>query len=333
MVERPLGADDDRVVIRPYVEGDERVVIELLAASLGKVADESYASFFRWKHMQNPFGASFAWVAEVDGQVAGFRTLLRWRFERDGALLEAVRAVDTATHPAHRGAGIFRRLTEHAVAELERADIDFIFNTPNDQSRPGYLKMGWQVVGRAPVQFRPRAMASLRRMGGARAPAALWSTPTDVGSPAGEALADERAVSALLSGCRDGRLRTARSAAHLRWRYAGYEPVSYRALGSLTEGLILFRLRARGTATELTVGDVLVPAGEEAQASQLIRSAMRQTQADYALTSCPQSQRLSGFVASGRVGPVLTWRHAAQDPDDFPGMSSWALTMGDLELF
>ncbi|MDH5380092.1 MAG: hypothetical protein OEW75_04520, partial [Cyclobacteriaceae bacterium] len=33
----------------------------------------------------------------------------------------------------------------------------FIFNTPNEKSRPGYLKMGWVDAGRLPVYFRPVA--------------------------------------------------------------------------------------------------------------------------------------------------------------------------------
>ncbi len=38
----------------------------------------------------------------------GFRTFLRWEFEDAGRVVRAVRAVDTATHPDHRGRGIFR---------------------------------------------------------------------------------------------------------------------------------------------------------------------------------------------------------------------------------
>ncbi len=85
------------------------------------------------------------------GQVIGFRMLLLWRFRRGDEAVTAVRAVDTATHPDHQGRGIFRALTTVAVDELRDEGVGFVFNTPNDQSRPGYLKMGWVDIGRPPL--------------------------------------------------------------------------------------------------------------------------------------------------------------------------------------
>ncbi len=53
--------------------------------------------------------------------------------------------------------------------------VDVVFNTPNDQSRPGYLKMGWSEVGRVPVAVRLRSALSARRVAGAlRDDAADW---------------------------------------------------------------------------------------------------------------------------------------------------------------
>ncbi len=62
--------------------------------------------------------------------------------------VRAVRAVDTATHPDHQGRGIFSTLTPTRSRRCgSRADL--VFNTPNEKSLPGYLKMGWQIVGQA----------------------------------------------------------------------------------------------------------------------------------------------------------------------------------------
>src|SRR5262249_20381845 len=128
------------LTIRRAGPEDESAVLELLAASLGWKRDETFETFFAWKHERNPFGPSPAWVAVDAGRVVGFRTFLQWQFEHpDGRPRRAVRAVDTATAPDYQGRGVFRRLTLHAVDELREDGIDFVFNTPNAKSRPGYL--------------------------------------------------------------------------------------------------------------------------------------------------------------------------------------------------
>ena len=321
------------LVIRRYEDRDEDDVVRLLGRSLGKDADERYRALFRWKHFANPAGPSLAWVAEVDGRLAGYRAFLRWRFRGPDGPVESVRAVDTATSPEHRGMGVFRRLTEHGLARLAPEGVSFIFNTPNDQSRPGYLKMGWAAVGRAPVRVRPRAVGTVPRILTARAPAVLWSVPTDVGVPSAEVLASrelEDAVAALPAAGPPGAMETDRTRSFLRWRYAGFEPIASRALlagDAPADGLVLFRLRQRGRALECTVGEVL--AADPRRGAALVRRALQETKADYALVGAAPGGRLPGFLASDRVGPVLTWR-ATGPPQARPEL---ALTLGDLELF
>src|SRR4051812_44723686 len=70
-----------RIAIRRATEPDFPAIRALAVATLGWLADEQEDAFFRWKHLQNPFGASPMWVAvddEESGRVAAFRTFLRW---------------------------------------------------------------------------------------------------------------------------------------------------------------------------------------------------------------------------------------------------------------
>src|SRR6476661_3097935 len=131
---------DNGIEIRRAVADDRPAILELLAAALGWVPDAQHASFFEWKHDTNSFGVSPAWVATDstnNGDLAGVRIFLRWEFvDRDQQTRKAVRAVDTATHPKQQGKGIFRRLTMQALDELLAEGTDFVFNTPNSQSRP-----------------------------------------------------------------------------------------------------------------------------------------------------------------------------------------------------
>lgn len=321
------------IVVRSATDADRPAVLELLADSLGWERDASFAEFFEWKHIQNPFGASPAWVA-LDGEaVVGFRTFLQWRFEHpDGRTRRAVRAVDTATSPAHQGRGIFRRLTLTAVEQLQAGGFDFVFNTPNANSRPGYLRMGWSTVGRVPIVARVGGLASALRMRASRAPAERWPVETAAGAPASEVLADPRVGDLLDAAGPPTRLRTARTPAYLRWRY-GLAALGYRAItldGDPAAGLAVFRVRRRGAATEAGVSDLLVPLGAAATARRLLRLVARETGADYAIRVGRPLPR-AGFIPFPRQGPILTWRPLA-DSSPPPRLADLDLSLGDVEL-
>ena len=154
------------VEIRRANDDDLPAIFALLRAALSWDDDPRFEALYDWKHRRNAFGPSPSWVALDAGRVVGFRALLRWEFERGATIIRAVRPVDTATHPEYQGRGIFTRLTLHALDELRQEGVTLVFNTPNDQSRPGYLKMGWVPVGRLPAIARPTRLSRAPRMAG-----------------------------------------------------------------------------------------------------------------------------------------------------------------------
>ncbi len=325
---RPSPSD---LEVRPAGAEDEQSVVNLLRESLGWLANDPNEAFFRWKHHDNPFGRSPAWLALHDGSVVGFRTFLRWDFlDKDDRVVRAVRAVDTATAPAYRGLGIFRTLTLRAVAEMTLAGDSMVFNTPNDQSRPGYLKMGWSPARRLPVGILPAGPRALITMMRARVAASLWSEVTTVGLDAAEALTDPAVVTALLAHAPRSGFRTDRTAHYLIWRTA-FAPLAYRLLlasdGDPAEGGIVFRVRRRGDAAELAVIEQFVP--DRLTGARLVRRAVRETGAHYAIGL--RTGPSAGLVVPvPRQGPLLTTRPLAGSP---PSPSDWALTLGDVELF
>ncbi|WP_404381879.1 GNAT family N-acetyltransferase [Knoellia locipacati] len=318
------------LVIRAAEPSDDASALPMLRASLGKVDDPHYEAFLSWKHRENAFGTSPAWVALHDGVVVGYRTFLRWEFLRDdGKILRAVRAVDTATDPAYRGLGIFRTLTLQGVAELTLSGVGIIFNTPNDQSRPGYLKMGWTVARRLPVGVMPRSPGALVSMATSKVPATLWSEPTEVGLDAAVALADDAVAAELLRHAPSAGVRTNRTPAYLVWRTA-FGPLRYRLLlaseGDPAAGGVVFRLRRRGDALEAAILEQLVP--DSLTGARLVRRVLNETGADYAIGL--RTGRSAGMVPLPRQGPLLTTRPLAASP---PSPREWALTLGDVELF
>ena len=323
------------VVVRRARDDELSEILGLAAAALGWHDAEPNESLFLWKHRDNCFGPSPMWVAEIEGRLAGFRTFLRWEFERaEVPVARAVRAVDTATHPDFQGRGVFTKLTLGAVDELAEEGVDFVFNTPNDQSRPGYLKMGWQTVGRLPVRVRPSGLRGLARMASSRVPAQKWSLESTVGERPESILADGDGLGALLSSQppTDG-VRTNRSAAFYRWRY-GLEALAYRVLlagSSIVDGLVVFRLRMRGAAIEGVVADVLVPGGSADLEQRLLLDLARTSGADYLIRLDRRRFPPGRFLPLPKQGPIMTWRSVNET--SMPALERWDLRLGDIELF
>jgi GNAT superfamily N-acetyltransferase len=310
------------VDIREVTGQDHPAIVQLLAASMGQPATSAFGRLLRWKHEDNPFGRSLQWVMVADGEIVGYRAFMRWEFAGLGRTWRAVRAVDTATRPDHQGKGVFKALTLHSLDVARDGGVDFVFNTPNDQSRPRYLKMGWEVVGTLRPWLRPAGIRSLPAIVRGRVPAGHWGEPTDVGERADDAFTVDAAPRL------GGPLATNRTVDYLRWRYPA-DLLGYRVLGldDRPGARCAFRLRRRGTALEATVGDVVGDDGADRRA--LLRHVLRRSGADYLLVlDGAWHDRVMPLPAPG---PTLVWRGLRSA--DRPMLDRWVLTMGDIELF
>lgn len=303
---------------------DVPAALDVAARALGWNPDDPNEDFFRWKHLDNPAGQSPMWVA-VDGEsICGFRAMLRWSFTGPDRARTAVRAVDTATDPAHQRRGIFKILTLAAIEDLAAAGTDFVFNTPNDKSRPGYLKMGWSDCGRLPVRFSPSGPGSIKRLITARAPAQKWSEPITAGDPI-ESCASELADLALQLPDTGG-TTTRRDAEHLAWRY-GFGPLHYRVIRT-DDSAAIVRVRRRGNAREAVLAEVLSP--DAKATATLTRRVRRALSPDYLITLDCAPHPSRWWPTLPGVGPHLTLRALATAP---PKPSQLKLSLGDIELF
>jgi GNAT superfamily N-acetyltransferase len=321
------------VTIRRATASDVPEVLGLLTSSLGWRSDERHTEFFAWKHELNPFGRSPAWVAlDGDGHVVGLRTFLRWEFLRGSKVVRAVRAVDTATRPDFQRRGVFSRLTRTAIEALRGEGVAFIFNTPNRQSLPGYMRMGWQKVGRLPVGGRARSLGGWTRLIRARGPADRWSLHSLGGVSASCALADRAPVERLLASMSDtGLMHTRLSVDYLRWRYC-LPTLGYRILArgvTIEDGAVVFRLRRRGRAVEAVISDLLVPGDRQKLRGELSRRVLVEAGADYVLW-IGGARAASASLKTPGWGPILTWR--AVTDTTMPSLPHWSLSLGDVEL-
>lgn len=119
---------------------DLEKIIPLIQSNL----DETYTlNFFRWKHLENPFGKSYGLLALDGEKIVGLRMFMFWEFNTQKGKIKAIRPVDTVTDENYRGKGIFKKLTLDGLQNI-LGKYEIIFNTPNKNSLPGYLKMGWR---------------------------------------------------------------------------------------------------------------------------------------------------------------------------------------------
>jgi hypothetical protein len=339
--------------IRPVVEGDEPAILELLRLTVGQTSgSRKTEAFWRWKHAASPFGRSYALCA-IDperGSLAGLRALMWWSFQGpDGSLIRAVRPVDTATHPDYQRRGVFSSLTRRATADLGAGDAAFIFNTPNQNSLPGYIKMGWEVVARWPLYMRP---ARWLAVGGA-----LLSRRGNAGQaeetetlPRWQAFrgryGDE--VAGLIESNESGRkrvgYRTLRTLSYMDWRYGAHPDVEYvvhavndsaglvgAAVGRVVPG-------PRGLRAFLLT-ELMSRFPSASASARLLRSLFGATRADYLVAHFADGtfERAAlvrtGFLRAPRRGYTFVAYPLAASAADATDANRWDLSIGELEIF
>lgn len=312
--------------IRPARADDLSGILETLKAALGETSLlRRTPELWAWKHIHNPFGRSIVLVAEANGTIAGVRAMMRWHLvTTDGRTLSCLRPVDTATHPDFSRMGIFRQMTM-TVLDIARAEgVDLVFNTPNQKSRPGYLKMGWREVATLGSLVRPR-------LGRAFVPAEGEIPSMSTVAPGVTRVFD--ASTSALDRPPLG-LRTPRSEQYLQWRFGGHPTAPYGWVPSQSGGGLMARVGTRRGRTELVVSDLL---GHPDAA--IIRDVARRSPVRYlAGWFSPGSPERATAIRGGMV-PV-PWLKTLNlvalplsdlDVDVFD-LRSWDLSTSDLEL-
>lgn len=311
--------------IRPARDEDVPAILDILRAALGESPMlRRTPELWSWKHLSNPFGGSLVFVAESRGRIAGVRAMMRWRLiTQNGHALSCLRPVDTATHPAFARQGIFRRLTMTALDAARAEGVHLIFNTPNDRSGPGYLKMGWGEVGRIGVLARPRVGPSVRP-DPAHAPAIEDWVP-HAGKVPASSLDEDR---------RPRGLRTPRSAGYRTWRFLAHPFASYGWVPAGSTSGVIVRAGARSGRSELVVSDLVGSPG-----ATPIRALARASRARYlaAWFSKGSPERRvalnAGLVPVPGLRPLQLIALPLRDFDvDVHDLSSWDLATSDLEL-
>lgn len=306
------------MTIRAAIDSDIPSIVVLLKTTLGESLMPKSEEFWRWKHIENPFGQSPVLLA-IDGHdLVGVRAFMRWDWKAGNGIYKAVRAVDTATHPDYQGRGIFRTLTMALVDQCRSEGVDFIFNTPNQKSKPGYIKMGWHSLRRMPVQVYP-----ILSIAGSRD---FESRYRFNGEYLTSFLQDDDAHALDSEG---GHLVSGHQLSTLLWRYQQNPNVQYHLFGNKereSRYLTIFRLKQSRFGLEFRICDLILRGSMGTYKKHLTRMAK---EAGARFITYAGAHHL--FPVSLPLGPEITVRQL--QPVNSLSFAKWRPTLGDMEVF
>lgn len=151
----------DDLSLRPATAGDAAAICALLAAVFPDNPKQDPA-LLSWQFWDNPYGDAASWVWEDrDGRLLGHFALFPIAGWLDGTATTFGKPADAATHPDHRGRGLFVRAARAAVEELAGRGVPLTMCMPNDDARPGMERVGMQPLDGVAAYVRPRDPAWL----------------------------------------------------------------------------------------------------------------------------------------------------------------------------
>jgi GNAT superfamily N-acetyltransferase len=318
--------------IRRATEADIPAIIELFELSLGSEGGAPVESFWRWKHIDNPFGVSPVLLGvDENDKLIGLRAFMRWKWRYNDTVYPAFRPVDTATHPDYRGKGIFSKLTKQLIKELSESEpSSFIYNTPNDQSKPGYIKMGWQVLGKAPV------VATVKLAVNRSAPKKFQRFNSY--------LNELDFTNIELFPVKD-KITRDNSVKYLKWRYRDIPELQYgcyKYSERNKQAYIFFHLKNRKNLFELRICDY---AGVDPKKdAQMLVTGFKKLAAELGtpvITFCnsipfTRWEKIAYIINPiTKLAPEITVRNVNDEKlfNEVNDINKWSFAMGDLELF
>jgi N-acetylglutamate synthase-like GNAT family acetyltransferase len=314
------------ITYRAGKDDDIPQIVALLRASLGEELLPKSESFWNWKHVINPFGKSPLAIAVHNDKIIGVRAFMQWSWAGNNKNYRALRAVDTAVHPDYQGFGIFTKLTLGLVNTCKEEGFDLIFNTPNDKSRPGYLKMGWVAIGKLPIRI--RFLAGARR-------SSMQSLLMTVDSAVNLFFEKDLGQHAASFLC------TPVSQKYLLWRYHQVPGQQYYGWTDANRSLlVIIRVKKKKWVNEVRIVS-LVSRGEGNEASALREfiSTIRKGGPSYLSCTPHEDDAVNAalsrnfFFPALRLGPVVTIRKIRDTFDVESFAAQWRPAMGDMELF
>lgn len=312
--------------IKEAEPSDVPAIVEVLKASLGETDLPLSEKIWNFKHVENPFGKSIVLIALESQRIIGVRAFMRWEWHKGDNKFSCFRAVDTATHPDHQGKGVFKKLTLEAVRLAKEEGAAFIFNTPNEKSRPGYLKMGWEISGKLQVGLSPAFYS-------------FWKINKSILSYEVNYRTSTKNIEDLCnlwnSGLDSGKLYTKKSLEYLKWRYEKNPLQKYEVLAT-SDLYLAGYVKKRKNFSELRIVECI---SQNNLTKKEINFYIRKWSLKFGaqvISYSPLFDTINLPSIKGKFGPISTVRNLNLnefEKETCFKIDNWSYSLGDLELF
>lgn len=112
--------------------------------------------FLNWQYNKNPFGKVVGYDAFYDNELAAHYVAIPVEYVKNGNVIKGLLSLNTATHPAHQGKGLFTKLAELTYNAGEETGYQFVIGVANQNSTHGFLKkLGFKLISSLEVQIFP----------------------------------------------------------------------------------------------------------------------------------------------------------------------------------
>ncbi len=281
--------------IRLYREGDEEQILQLReVASSGK----KDLQWWRWLYRDSPGGLAIIVLAEANGRIIGQHAAVFLDIKVGNQIIRGYRGLELMVHPDYRRQGIFIEITKVMEKELTASGRILNCSTPNNRSRPGFLKhLNYLEICRlaAPRRVIDWGVILKTRYGipvlAGRGLGLAWEHLVHRTAPARTTgieveqvtSFDERIDKFWEKASRTREIMIAKDRQYLNWRYVTKPGNKYRILIARQQdeitGFIVFHLEGQNPSRGVII-DLLTVPGADAATEALVNNAVARMKAE-----------------------------------------------------
>jgi len=128
--------------------------------------------YLRWLYSENPDGPVVGFDAWEGSCLAAHYVTIPAPMRVNGTLRKALLSLNTATHPAYQGQGLFTKLAEQTYRSATDQGFECVYGIANANSTPGFQRrLGFTLVGQLDARIGIGRLT--RRAGGVQQPDGL----------------------------------------------------------------------------------------------------------------------------------------------------------------